>query len=151
MAEGYLKKRLKDLGREDIEVTSAGLLSLAGRKPTEQAKLLVQEAGGDISEHLAKKISEADVNEADLIFVMEKKHKQYILGKYPYASKKIYLLKEFKRMPGINLANNADIMDPIGKDMDFYREVFFIIKEAAERILNHILKKGSENESSSRR
>ena len=146
-----MKKRLKDLGREDIEVTSAGMISLVGRKPTEEAIELIQEIGGDISNHYARKVSETDINEADFIFVMEKKHKKYISERYPYASKKVYLLKDFKRMPGIDFSNNVDIMDPISKDKDFYREVFFIIKESVERVLNHILKKGSRNERGSRR
>ena len=137
MAEGYLKKRLKELGKEDIEVFSGGLLSLTGMQATKEAKQLISEEGGDISEHYAKKVTELDVRSADLILVMEKQHKKYIISRYPYAAKKTYLLKDYKRPMELKTSNDHDIPDPIGKGIDFYREVYLIIKNSVERVLKN--------------
>ena len=138
MAKGYLEKRLKELGKAGIEVSSAGVAPLTGMHATEEAKQVIIEEGGDISDHYARNITESDMREADLIFVMENRHKQYIAGKYPAAAKKTYLLKSFKELRHFEVSNNSDIRDPIGKDINFYREVFSIIKNSIERILKEI-------------
>lgn len=138
MAEGYLKKRLKDLGREDVGVFSAGLTLLIGMKAADVAQKLAKEDGADLSEHRTRVITEAEMREADLIFVMEERHKQYIVKKYPQAAKKTYLLKEFKKLEDFKTSEDPDIPDPIMKELDFYRKVYSVIKESIERILKEI-------------
>jgi len=138
MAQGYFEKRLKELGREDIEVSSAGVIPLEGMQATEEAQKVMKEEGIDISGHRTKMITEYDMRDSDLIFVMEERHKQYIINKYPKAAKKIYLLKDFKRIGNLHISENPDIPDPITKDVNFYKETFSVIKEAIERILKEI-------------
>ena len=138
MAKGYLEKRLKELGKAGIEVFSAGISPMPGMQATEKARQIVVEEGGDISKHYARRITELQIREADLIFVMEDFHKQYILNKDLEAAKKTYLLKDFKKIGDFGVSDNPDIKDPIGKDINFYREVFIIIKDSIERILKEI-------------
>jgi len=138
MAQGYFEKRLKELGREDIEVSSAGVIPLEGMQATEEAQKVMKEEGIDISGHRTKMITEYDMRDSDLIFVMEERHKQYVINKYPKAAKKIYLLKDFKRIGNLHISENPDIPDPITKDVNFYKETFSVIKEAIERILKEI-------------
>jgi protein-tyrosine phosphatase len=139
MAQGYFEKRLKDLDRREIKVSSAGIFPSVGMEATEEAKQVAKEDGSaDISNHRTRIITEQDVKDSDLIFVMELRHKLYILSKYPYASNKIYLLKEFKKIGDFEVTRNPDIADPIGKDINFYRNVFAVIKESIERILKQI-------------
>ena len=138
MAKGYLEKRLKDLGRKDIEVSSAGIISLPGARATEETEQIIKEAGGDISNHVARKITELEVKEADLIFVMEGRHKKYILDYFPGAEKKVYFLKCFKEIGNFEIPDDCEIKDPIGKDINFYKEVFSAIKDSIERILRQV-------------
>lgn len=138
MAKGYLEKRLRELGKEGIEVSSAGLIRLIGMEATEKAKQVAGEEGIELSDHRTRMINELDVRESDLIFVMESRHKQYIVGKYPKAAKKTYLLKDFKKLGNFETSEHPDIADPITKDTDFYRKIFSIIKESIERILKEI-------------
>ena len=138
MAKGYLEKRLKDLGKSDIEALSAGIAPLDGMRATEEARQIIIEEGGDISGHYAKKIIESGIREADLIFVMERVHRQYVLGKSPKAVNKTYLLKDFQKIGNFSLSNAPDIRDPIGKDINFYKEVFSTIKNSVERILKEL-------------
>ena len=138
MAKGYLEKRLKELGKEGIEVSSAGVASLMGREPTEEAKQVATEEGADISGHRARLATEFDIKESDLIFVMENGHRQYIVNKYPKAVKKTYTLKDFKKLGDFDTSEDSDIPDPIGKDINFYRNIFSVIKESIERVLKEI-------------
>ncbi len=138
MAKGYLEKRLKELGKEGITVSSAGVAALPCMPATEEAKQVVKEEGGDISDHRARRLSDVDVKGANLIFVMEKLHREYVLGKYPYAKKKTYLLKDFKKLGNFDFSEDCGIPDPIAKDIDFYRKVFSIIKESIEKLLKEI-------------
>ena len=138
MAKGYLERRLKELGKAGIEVSSAGVAPLANMRATEEARQIIIEEGGDISDHYARKITELNIREADLIFVMERGHKEYIAGKDPEAVKKTYLLKDFQKLGNFELTDDPDIGDPIGKDISFYRKVFSIIKDSVERMLKEI-------------
>ena len=138
MAKGYLEKRLEELGRKGITVFSAGVAALTGMRTTKEAEQVVKEAGGDISGHTARKLSDADIKEADLIFAMENSHKEHILNKYPDSADKTYLLKDFKKLGNFDFSENSNIPDPIAKDIDFYRKTFFLIKESIEKVLQEI-------------
>ena len=138
MAQGYLDKRLKEMGKIGVDVASAGIAPVPGMKATEEAKQVVIDEGGNVSDHVARRITDLAIREADLIFVMENLHKQYILGMNPKAAAKTYLLKDFKKIGNLEVSKNPNIRDPIGQNIDFYREVFSIIKESIERILKEI-------------
>lgn len=138
MAKGYLEKRLKELGKEGITVSSAGVAALPDMQATEEAKQVVKEESGDISNHRARRLSDADVKESNLIFVMENLHREYIVSKYPKAVNKTYLLKDFKKLGNFDFSKDSDIADPIAKDIDFYRKIFSIIKESIEKVLKEV-------------
>jgi protein-tyrosine phosphatase len=138
MAKGYLEKRLKELGKEGIEVSSAGVAASPGMEATQEAIEVTKEGGADISSHRARILTDLAVKESDLIFVMEKGHRELIVSRFPRAGKKIYLLKEFKKLGIFNNSKDSDIADPIGKDIDFYRNTFSVIKESIERVLKEI-------------
>lgn len=123
MARAYLEKRLKDLKKRDITVSSAGISPFPGMHATKEAQEVLRKEGVDISDHVARKLTDLEIREADFIFVMEEIHKRYILEKDPQAEKKIRLL---------------NIADPVGRDMDFYEKNFAAIKEAIEKILKEI-------------
>jgi len=138
MAKGYLEKRLKELGRNDIEVSSTGLIPLVGMEATEEARQVAKEDGIDLSSHRTRTLTEAEIQKQDLIFVMERQHKEYIISKYPEVRSKLYLLKDFKKIGNFDTSENPDIEDPIAKDVDFYKKTFAVIKESIERILKEI-------------
>ncbi len=123
MAAAYLAKRLKDLKKENITISSAGISPFSGMRATAEACQVTKEEGMDISDHRARKITDPEIREADLIFAMEDIHKRYVLEQYPHAANKTYVL---------------NIADPIGMSMDFYRKTFASIKEAVENILKEI-------------
>jgi len=130
MAEGLLRKKMKEANRNDIEVLSAGIMNAAGLGATEETKELLRNEGIEVSAHRSQAVSKDLVGESDLILVMEKIHEQRIKELYPQARNRIFLLKEFARMSTVDF----DIQDPIGRSRDFYANTFSIIKEAVERV-----------------
>ncbi|MFH1406525.1 MAG: hypothetical protein ABIH01_00760, partial [Candidatus Omnitrophota bacterium] len=119
-------------------VSSAGLMLLIGLEATEEAKQVAKEDGADLSEHRTRVLTEAEILAADLIFVMERRHKDYIVKKCPKAARKTYLLKDFKKLGDFTTSDDPNVPDPIMKNMDFYRNTYSLIKESIERILKQI-------------
>jgi len=130
MAKGLLEKKMRDKGRNDFEVLSAGIMNTGGLGATEETKELLKNEGIDVSAHRSQALTKDLVGRSDLVLVMEKIHEQRIKELYPQAKNRIFLLKEFACM---NTAD-FDIQDPIGRSRDFYANTFSIIKEAVERV-----------------
>jgi len=134
MAEALLKKMLKDKNREDVEVSSAGIMMLSGIFVSSGTKEVLGKEGIDVSGHLSQKITREMVRKSDLILVMERVHEDAVLRLAPEVRNRVFLLKEFARINDAHL----DISDPIGKSLDFYRRTLASIKEAVERVSNTI-------------
>lgn len=134
MAKGILEKKLKEKGRLDVEVLSAGIMMSGGLRATEATIEVLKREGVDASGHVSKGITLDIIKKSDLILVMERIHEYRILQLAPQAKNRLFLLKEFAKIND----NNLDIADPIGRPQEFYEETLAIIKEAIERIVSLI-------------
>lgn len=123
MAKAYLEKRIKELKKDGVAVSSAGISPFPGMHATKETQEVLRKEGIDVSNYVARKLTDLEICESDFIFVMEEMHRRYILERDPQAEKKICLL---------------NISDPIGRDIDFYEKNFAAIKEAVERILKEL-------------
>src|SRR4030042_4467282 len=85
MAEGYLVKRLKDLGIKDISVISSGTGAVPGLRPTNEAIQVMAAHGIDISGYASSVLNKMDQDNDDIILVMEPIHKEIILNLVPNA------------------------------------------------------------------
>lgn len=132
MAEGYLVKRLKDMGINDAVVISSGTGAVPGLKPTEEAIQVMKEQGIDVSGYISSTLSKTHIQNADAILTMAPGHRERILEMAPEARNKTYLLREFSSKTD-RRSNFID--DPIGKSLEFYRETFEIIKDSIEGFL----------------
>jgi len=141
MAEGILKKMLKQKGIDGIKVTSAGTHAPQGMSPTSLTLLTSAEHGVNLDAHGAREISKPMVMEADLILVMEKAHQRFIENIAPSAHNRIFLLKSYGKDESVD----AEVDDPIGQDMDFYRRCFEEIMQELHRILPVILEKAGRS------
>jgi tRNA threonylcarbamoyl adenosine modification protein (Sua5/YciO/YrdC/YwlC family) len=130
MAEGLLQKKLRSLGRADVEVVSAGLMMLAGMGATEPTIELLKGEGIDMSAHRSRRVTVELLQRSDIILVMEKHQEERILQMVPEVKNRLFLLKEFAKIKDSNL----NIDDPIGRPYEFYQETFNIIKEAIEKV-----------------
>ena len=134
MAEGVLKKYLKGLGKSDIEVTSAGVYAIDGMVPTIETIDVMNKEGIDVSGFRSRALTEDIIKKSDLILVMASHHMDDIITKVPDAVSKVHLLKQFGIKCETQLCEGMDIADPIGRDKDFYEEVFLAIKKEMKRI-----------------
>lgn len=130
MAEGYLKRRLKELGKE-ILVESTGTGTISGFKPSDEAIESMKEIGIDVSGYESSALARETIDKADIILVMAPMHREAIMGMAPDAKDKIFYLREFAKEGSLNKI----IPDPIGRPIEFYREILGVIKESLEGFL----------------
>ncbi len=134
MAEGLLKKYLKELGKTDIEVRSSGVRALTGLAPADATIEVLSKEGADVSGYRSQDLTNDLIKTSDLILVMEELHKKEVLRRMPEASSKTYLLKEFGRSNKDKYPEGIDVPDPIGMPISEYRGYMNIIKEEIERV-----------------
>ncbi|MFH1939446.1 MAG: low molecular weight protein arginine phosphatase [bacterium] len=149
MAEAIFKKMLRERKEDNrrFNIISAGISALPGMSPTPEAIKVMTEQGIDISRHVATQVEEDLVKKADLILVMSDTHKDYIKTKFTFAQDKIYLLKEFAQIGEFKSIQKTDenyeVVDPLGRPIEFYRIVARQLKENLEKILDKILEENN--------
>lgn len=144
MAEGILKSLLEKRGRKGVVVESAGTMAPVGMAPTSLAMLTTIEMGIDISHHRARLLTPKMVEEADLILVMERAHKHFIRSLLPSVKSEVFLLKAYGRK-----GEEAEVVDPIGGDLEIYRACYQELEKEIRRILPDIVRLIGENETQS--
>jgi glycine hydroxymethyltransferase len=135
MAEGLFRKMIA--GRPDLQVSSAGVSTYPGQRPSPHAIEVLAEVGIDISSTRSKPLTEQLVQQATWIIAMTRSHLDSIFYQYPEAAEKTYLLREFE--PG---AASFDIADPIGLGIDAYEEARVTIENALPGLLEFITSEG---------
>jgi protein-tyrosine phosphatase len=129
MAEHLFRKMLKEAGRPDVTVVSAGVMpSYHLSFPAEARTALAKEGVSEIV-HAPKPVTRELVGAADQIWVMEKHHQRALASAFPEAANKIRLLKE---------NGDAGIPDPIGGTQDIYQETLDEIKESLRALMSQI-------------
>lgn len=135
MAEGLFKKYLKEAGKGDIEVRSAGIMAPDGARPTDETIKVMKDEGVDVSGYRAKSITADLIHKSDLILAMEGIHRAFIVGTDPMAEDKVHLLKKYGADDKRKYPEGDGIPDPVGRPMDFYKLSFETIKEEVKRIV----------------
>ncbi|HZK40720.1 MAG TPA: low molecular weight protein arginine phosphatase [Atribacterota bacterium] len=150
MAEGIFKKMLKERKEDNssFNILSAGISALPGISPTPEAIKVMFEQGIDISQHHTQELREELIKKADLILVMANEHKEYIYKEFPFAQNKTFLLKKFtlnnKTESNQNNERNYEIIDPIGRKIEFYRIIARELKENLEKLLDKIFEENNK-------
>lgn len=135
MAEGYLIKRLNDIGIKDAMIISSGTGAVPGLRPTKETIEVMKGEGIDVEGYMSSSLSKTNIDNADAILVMTPEHKKRVLSFSPEAKDKTYLLREFSS----EAERSKDyIEDPIGRPIEFYREVLTIIKDSIEGFIKWI-------------
>ena len=150
MAEGIFKKMLKEKTKYNskFNIISAGISTLPGISPAPGAIKVMSEQGIDISRHIATQVQEDLVRKADLILVMSNTHKNYLKTKFAFTQDKIYLLKEYAQIGKFKSIRKTDenyeVVDPLGRPIEFYRIIARELKENLEKILDKILEENKK-------
>lgn len=139
MAEGYLKMRLRQIGRVDIEVISFGISPMPGASATNEAKEVMARFGIDITSHKTRAVDMRKIQQADLIFVMEEFHRLQLVNMLPSKWCQIFLLAEFGFLGGKDTNEILEIPDPIGRPISVYEDCFRLLKASIDRMLEVLL------------
>lgn len=134
MAEGLLKKWLKDHNCREIKVTSAGIATIPGMMASSNAVEVMKREHVDVSSHRAQVVSGHLIEGYDLILCMEPVHVQTIIELLPEAKEKTHLLLDYAYEGESEKPKNLWITDPIGKPKEVYESVLMILKDAIEKV-----------------
>lgn len=126
-AEYLLKDKLKGKSKEssadsDIKVSSAGLTALVGKDAETTATSIALTNNIDMSNHKGRQLNSALIAENDLILVMEERHLSDLLGQYPQARGKTFLLGKW--------IDDKEIPDPYRKSKEAFEHVYQLIERA---------------------
>jgi len=114
MAEMLMKDTLKKMDlQQTVLVESAGTWAEGGHPATGHGIVAMAQRGLDSSRHRTQPITEALVNQFDLILTMEAGHKESIQVEFPENADKVFMLSE---MSGVT----KNIDDPVGGSFDDY-------------------------------
>jgi L-threonylcarbamoyladenylate synthase len=132
MATGLFRKYLAQklacnvdqLDKIGYKITSAGTMAAAGWPASPEAIEVCKAKGTDISRHRSTALSARLIRQSDVIYVMCRHHRDYVLELCPEAGDKCSLL-----------AYNTEIPDPIGgSEKDYYYSAELIEKAIEKRI-----------------
>jgi protein-tyrosine-phosphatase len=140
LAAGFLKKLLERNSLCEMEIGSAGLTALPGSPASFHAIRVAVEGSVSLEEHQARLVTPELIDKADLIVVMEPKHRQQLIDLYPRASGRILLLRHFARYG----SRERGIHDPYGLNLEAYRFCFEDIKECVQSLHEWLLQARKE-------
>jgi tRNA threonylcarbamoyl adenosine modification protein (Sua5/YciO/YrdC/YwlC family) len=101
--------KLEDIG---VLVLSAGIAAAPGGRAAEEAITIMRERGLDLTQHESQPLSDRLVRFADLILTMTRGHREAIVGHWPEAAERTFVISR----------NKGDVADPIGGPADLYRK-----------------------------
>jgi len=137
MAAGIARRRLArrfgcephELLRHGIEITSAGTGAVSGCPASENATRVMAERGIDITDHHSQPLTVDLLLASDYIWVMTKGHLETAVHLAPEATSRIALVD----------AGGREVPDPIGGDVEVYRECADRLEEALTERLAEIV------------
>jgi len=137
MAEGLLREKLPEHLCDRAMIASAGTLGIEDMPAAAHAQTVVAERGGNIRDHRSQGLRRRLVAGADLVLAMSSEHVEFLKERYPQFLSKVHRLKQFGRKETLT---DGDVEDPIGGDLEAYRECAGIIDDELERILPTLIK-----------
>jgi len=133
LARKFLAERLgcrpEDLGDRGFEVASAGTGAGAGASASAHAVRAAAERGVDIRSHRSQPVTVDLLRSADYIFVMTEAHRRAVEPLDPGIGHRIALLDP----------EGGDIPDPIGGDLEVYRDCAERLERAVAHRIEEVL------------
>ena len=132
MAEGILRYKWQQLGLGEIDVSSMGTHGLDTHLASPHGISVCAENGIDISGHTSQQLITSEMESADIIFCLEKIHKEHIRIFFPAFADKTFLLGAWPDRPEKRKSN---IPDPYGGPMRAYKKIFNRISKEIDYII----------------
>jgi protein-tyrosine-phosphatase len=117
---------IKQMGRDDIEATSAGTNVYIQTGASYNSILTMGEHNVDISTHTSKPVTSGLIDWADRVYCMTRAQAGLLKKMYPQFEHKVKTLSE------------ADVYDPFGGSLDDYKTCCAQITDSVKKILEEI-------------
>jgi L-threonylcarbamoyladenylate synthase len=138
MAQGILRQIIaRTKYRNIVAVNSAGTIRMEPTPVELNTLNVAQKHQIELHAHVSKPISIDIVHASNLIICMARDHFEYLTRKYPAKRDKIVLLKQWHVHKKLV---NPSVADPIGQNIEIFKQVFGEIQSEIKRILPFILK-----------
>jgi protein-tyrosine-phosphatase len=134
MAAEYFRERAAQSGLSHVVVASAGTAGLVDVPASGEAIEAMSEIGVDLTHHRSSKLEEADLKTSDYVLAMTRNHLEYIARRFPEGSDERLLLRAFEKGTDPDPAA-ADLADPIGEPIEFYRELLPVIRRCIDHFV----------------
>jgi len=136
IAEGLFRHLVEIEGEgANVHIASAGIGAMDGSPPSQNSVDVMIDDRIDISSQRSQMLSPEMVQEYTHIFGMGRSHVDVIRSYFPESLEKTFVLREFIAKDDFDL----DVPDPIGGDLDEYKETRDLIAEAMPGILRFVL------------
>ncbi len=141
MAAAIMRRRLAEAGLGDgpagswegVQVRSAGVYAEEGHAASTLAVRTLGERGMDLTAHRSQAVTPALLKEADIVLVMEERHRRSLFYLEPRLLHKVFLLSEMS-------GGHADVDDPFGGPEEDYQHAADRLERLIETGLPMILK-----------
>ena len=138
MAEGVFREKIEKLNLAHlVECDSAGTANYHIGSKADRRTLKVLADNGIELPHRGRQISINDFNEFDYIFAMDKNNFRDINDLYKKSinpKAKVFLMREFDKKKSFN-----DVPDPYYGGMEDFVEVYEIVSEASDIIIENLI------------
>ena len=163
MAEGFLRSALeRRFGAEAPTVDSAGTQGWEGSPAQGESIVAAREREVDIEGHVARRVTRAHIDRADLVLTMAGEHRDDVVRSVPASAGRTFTLKELVRLLqalppsepaaagtlAVRVAEadalrrggfpgnprDEDIADPLGQPQDTYRAVAWELDDWIHRL-----------------
>jgi len=134
MAAAYMEHRVAREEISRIVVDSAGLLGIEGAPASPAACMILHEEGIDLSRHRSRGLRAADLESADLVLVMTSAQRAAIERRFAGLAPRIELLRAYESPPG-PMREALDLDDPMGCEVETYRECFRVIRACVDHLV----------------
>ncbi|WP_026672794.1 low molecular weight protein arginine phosphatase [Alkalihalobacterium bogoriense] len=124
LAEALLREKTNG----NITVRSAGIYAAFGSDASEGTKQVLAERGINCQHH-SSPLTDELLQWATVVLTMTESHKQTIILNAPYASDKVYTLKEFVQ------TGEGDVIDPFGHPVEAYRETAVELEQLVDKLI----------------
>ncbi|QGG47093.1 low molecular weight protein arginine phosphatase [Heliorestis convoluta] len=133
MAQTIARTLLEEQGRKGIQVLSAGTFAWKESPASLQARQVMLAQGLNLEDHRATTITEAQLQQADIILTMTQNQKELLLemATDDTTRAKIFTLREFT-------GDSGDIADPFGQDETVYYQCYKELQASIANAINRI-------------
>jgi len=123
------------------ETSSAGLYATVGAGASEEAIKVLVKRNIDLAPHRSRPLMREHVDDACIVVVMTRAHREQLRARYPEVEDKVYLLTTFDPE-----AAGSDVADPIGSTRAVYEDTCSRLEAAMNGLLRYIETFKSESE-----